>query len=1525
MVDVVSRIKLLFVSQGAEKAAKQTEQIGRAQTRLGQASASAGRQFSSQASGMGGLVAAYAGAAANIFAITMAFSALSKAARQEQTIAGVRTLATAVGESGDAVIKTIQEITDGQLSMAETAEQANLALSAGFSIEQIEGLTRVATKASIALGRDLTDSMGRLVRGAAKVEPEILDELGIIVRLDKAVEKYAQKLGKAASSLTLFERSQAFTNEIIEQGESKFSSIDDEASTSIKSFEQLSAKISDLAQQIGGLIAGGLGPVVDFITGNFLNTLSVAGLLGGVIFRKLGDVGSQQLLRIATSAEIAGTKVSNFLGKSGAAEGARQLTASMQDVKLSGETMTGQLIGMTREARNTTITLLNKAKTTRLTATELRKLNAAISTTKGTLTTLEGAALAAANGVKQLGIASKVASVGFGMAARGLAFMARGINLIMKALGKIFFIVSMVQLVSTTIGELIFGVDLFADAGEKVGKFFKTFREEARIAKQTGEVFTELLHDISGAAKLTSAQLDGVSTSTRNWYKTIMSMGLTEIFGGGQNIKEGADAIKGLQTEFTKALMEGNRIHPDAGASRYVTVMTEIMDKAEAVMDAGTKRMLITWVESLHAMGGQKGWDAVRTGIEMALRQGFSANAIAEILGDGFKQGLYQFDRDARDTMEKLAQSGGLESLVPPPDFEGISSRAPGLANLQIKATDVPVEAMGELASLISLTDNYLRMIADGTITTERFTRETTNQNKVLDKLDTILVELAKSMDGFGISKDTMDQMTQFLNQFRTAIRGTDKAVEEFALTMDFLNKSFDLTGLAKSREWLGPNGALATTAREFKENKFRQVVKVITTLGKITNLSANQATTYTKALKALAVEYPNVVKGVEKLTKEIEKLNRSYTKQINLLVITQSKQDAQNELKLIQLTRKESEANNKQLEARQKRNVIANERTVINLQKTINSETQKLDVLKSEHDLRNKMLDIEYEREKLAILALTRQKRANLDLERGRAQAFGGLYTEKDLQELEIMELKLNVEDAERLLEQQREFERKKMVNAMKIFDNEVALLETERKLQIQQTINEERIAKDKKTLLVAQLATAKQEVGMQNLETLDYAKGGLIEKELTERKALAKAAMDAAHINADAAHTDREVTLEKMKADADFLAVMTAALAAHPKALSEELQAHAASFGKNMETSVSENQKSLEDTAAIAQKMKTDIGDAENRTGLFAKSDEIRDKQRGLATSQHKAAAGEGGTLEREANLQHQIAVDRIRMLESEAFHAQLAVDDFEERKLLEEQHHNGLIRGLEIQMTQEGEAAILRMTEAELNLKNAQDALTAQQNLNNVINNQFTRIVDSVSESIQGRVSTAVRDLTTAMNEGTLTMDNFKEGFKSFIVGVMQDIQQAILDELVTKLINNMISEMANSLSSSFSGAFASGVAIGGYAGRGSTIQRFAGGGGVFQRDRVPALLEPGEFVIRKPMAKAIGGPALQQMNAHGTMPAGNVEVNMINKGTPQSAQVEQKPQIDGKGIVIEIVLNDLKNNGPIKQAMRGGGSR
>ena len=44
-------IETQFTEKGAKKVAQSTEQVGRAQTRLGQASASAGRAFSAQAQG----------------------------------------------------------------------------------------------------------------------------------------------------------------------------------------------------------------------------------------------------------------------------------------------------------------------------------------------------------------------------------------------------------------------------------------------------------------------------------------------------------------------------------------------------------------------------------------------------------------------------------------------------------------------------------------------------------------------------------------------------------------------------------------------------------------------------------------------------------------------------------------------------------------------------------------------------------------------------------------------------------------------------------------------------------------------------------------------------------------------------------------------------------------------------------------------------------------------------------------------------------------------------------------------------------------------------------------------------------------------------------------------------------------------------------------------------------------------------------------------------------------------------------
>ena len=95
-----------------------------------------------------------------------------------------------------------------------------------------------------------------------------------------------------------------------------------------------------------------------------------------------------------------------------------------------------------------------------------------------------------------------------------------------------------------------------------------------------------------------------------------------------------------------------------------------------------------------------------------------------------------------------------------------------------------------------------------------------------------------------------------------------------------------------------------------------------------------------------------------------------------------------------------------------------------------------------------------------------------------------------------------------------------------------------------------------------------------------------------------------------------------------------------------------------------------------------------------------------------------------------------------------------------------------------------------------------------------------------------------------------------------------------------------------------------------------------GGGQKRDRVPAMLEPGEFVIRKPMAKAIGGPALSAMNGTGKGLTPNIEVVVNNEGSPKDASASVKPQVDVNKMVVEIVTRDIRNNGPIRKSLRTG---
>ena len=292
-----------ITAKKAKKAAQETEKLGQATNKaaaarnrynkgekgVAQAGMNSTKAFSKMRSEMGsgssGLVGAYATLAANVFAATAAFGALQRAAEFDQLTQSVEFFGNAAGRNLERVANKLQTVTDGALSAEGAFRGTALAISSGFSTEQIEKLAVVAKGASSALGRDLNDAFDRLVRGAAKLEPEILDELGIMVRLDDAVQAYASELGKAVTSLSAFEKRQAFLNAINKQGLEQFGDL--AASVDVNPYNQLAAAFNNLTKAGIGLLNKVLVPAAQFFAQNQTALIGGVTLFASTISRQM--------------------------------------------------------------------------------------------------------------------------------------------------------------------------------------------------------------------------------------------------------------------------------------------------------------------------------------------------------------------------------------------------------------------------------------------------------------------------------------------------------------------------------------------------------------------------------------------------------------------------------------------------------------------------------------------------------------------------------------------------------------------------------------------------------------------------------------------------------------------------------------------------------------------------------------------------------------------------------------------------------------------------------------------------------------------------------------------------------------------------------------------------------------------------------------------------------------------------------------------------------------------------------------
>ena len=286
-------------------------------------SANGTKNFSKMAQGVGGLVGIYATLAAQVFAVTAAFQFFQRVGDlrvlQDSQVAYASTTGVAIGN----LSRQVRSAADGFLTFEEASKAAAIGVASGLTQESLIKLGKGAAAVSKVLGRDVADSFDRLVRGVTKAEPELLDELGITLRLEDAKNKFAISLNKTAGELSLLEQKQAVNVEVQRQLEEKFISTTEAIDTQGNAIKKFGVAFNNVFVKFANVISGPVEAAANFFSENITSLIAAIALFSGGIIKTMLPSFDAFTLKAEESASRA----------SAAYDQARQSFKAMQDAQ----------------------------------------------------------------------------------------------------------------------------------------------------------------------------------------------------------------------------------------------------------------------------------------------------------------------------------------------------------------------------------------------------------------------------------------------------------------------------------------------------------------------------------------------------------------------------------------------------------------------------------------------------------------------------------------------------------------------------------------------------------------------------------------------------------------------------------------------------------------------------------------------------------------------------------------------------------------------------------------------------------------------------------------------------------------------------------------------------------------------------------------------------------------------------------------------------------------------------------------
>jgi len=161
---------------------------------------------------------AWVGIVAGIMAMREAWDLMNIAAKAEQQERSFASLAASYGTNGDKIIADLKRVSAGTIDTMTMIKNAGTAMMMGIAPDDVVKLLEIARATAKMTGQDTVKAFEDISLAVGRQSKMILDNLGIILDVEKANEEYAKSLGKTALQLTDLERKQAFMSATLKAG-----------------------------------------------------------------------------------------------------------------------------------------------------------------------------------------------------------------------------------------------------------------------------------------------------------------------------------------------------------------------------------------------------------------------------------------------------------------------------------------------------------------------------------------------------------------------------------------------------------------------------------------------------------------------------------------------------------------------------------------------------------------------------------------------------------------------------------------------------------------------------------------------------------------------------------------------------------------------------------------------------------------------------------------------------------------------------------------------------------------------------------------------------------------------------------------------------------------------------------------------------------------------------------------------------------------------------------------------------------